>query len=248
MSVSRSEFKPTGWAKTMSNSGGRRSYGVELTRLELVALGLVAAANVMPVEHITRHWKRWDDIDPRRKYQPPTDWTQHGLEIQPPQSTLDQLILNLHRVNSGSFVTGFDFAKNLYVGRKGTVGFAPVNNTTGLIDFSPNKPPDYVPTPNPRDMLPQQGYNSFKYLDVTIDDLMPPELWWAGVRGTEGPQLLDHWAYPIQMDTSTDVDLTRYWRSYWIARGAKITLEPPHAHLVVPPDWAVDPELDDAWG
>lgn len=205
-------YNTKGWATNVASViGGVRSKLVDATILEATNKGFSEAAGMIPVYHVGHIWSPpstifgWAVTDPVRF----AGGTYEGLS----QYQIDQIIANLIANDNVMFSllgvsAGFD-GTQIYRGEKGsTKGFAPINVSTGIVDFSPANPPGYVPnqlqTAFPRGYIVASEYTADRKL----------------IREYPNHYIYDQW-----WDTQTDENVNRFWRSWLISVGVPISLE-----------------------
>jgi len=215
----------TGWAvNAPSEIGGLRSKRVDATIQEAINAGYPEAAAMVPKYHLGHFWAApstifgWATPDPARFAMPLNNsygsLTQNQLEqIQDNLMANDNSMFTLIGMSTGGN------GSNMYRGEKGSAhGFAPVNVTTGEVDFSPANPPGYVPnkleTVFPRNYVTATKY-SRSYAPGNLNA-------WTRVVGKEYP---DHYIYDSWWNTQTDEHVNRFWRSWLISVGVPIKLE-----------------------
>lgn len=203
-----------GWGLVASEIGGRRSKGVDALIAELVSAGCdPAIVDEVSTQHIVRSWgapeafgfavrdNRFDLPDPATT--PPLTAAQ-----------IYQIVHNLVRLDNRVFIESWQDprAAQAWRGQAGQAGYAPIKLDTGHAST-------WV----------QSGLT---LLDVAAQ-FVPPAIKFLAALGLTGPYMWgkvdpskhypDHNVYNVFIDTRDDAAITRMWRSWVIAVGARIS-------------------------
>lgn len=215
----------TGWFHN-TPTGAPRSKGVDELRQELYDKGYKVIADQIPKYHCIAYWLKQQfpktaflNIDKVKDALQDFGTFAPLVEDENEDTLVDNIVWQTKSVLGTVINTNRDYPKTEYRGQYGQNGFVKVVwDTTGLQpDFSPSLPPNYKELAG-SGAIQRPGAQAFQQFKRRFDVFGYNS---APVPGTERT---DHYVYNIWWDGTTDDDVTRFWRNWAVAVGAKIEL------------------------
>lgn len=215
----------TGWFYN-TTTGAPRSKGVDELRQELYDKGYEVIADQIPKFHCIAYWLKQQfpktvflNIDKVKGALEDFGTFAPIVEDDVEDTLVDNIIWQTKSVLGTVINTNRDYPKTEYRGQYGQNGFVKVVWDAGYAqpDFSPNLPPNYRELVG-SGAIQRPGAQAFQQFKRRFDTFGFNS---APIPGTERT---DHYVYNIWWDGVTDDDVTRFWRNWAVAVGAKIEL------------------------
>jgi hypothetical protein len=220
----------TGWSHTdASEFGCPRSQGVDELRNELNQKGYTKLAMLLPEYHCIAFWldKSFPEtvhlnVDKLRATLSNFGPFGATLDDNDEQTMVDNIVNTVFWYYSFWLRDpGTDPAKTEYRGQWNKDGFVKLNGNSLFPqpDFSPSLAPDYNTLVN-RNEINRPGFPSFQLYERK-SMAAPGEFRVVAIPNTVRE---DHWVYSPWWAGATDEDVTRFWRNWAVAYGAKVDL------------------------